>query len=376
MAIMPLLFLFLWWSGRVRQRLMASFIQSRLLSSLTVGLSPARRTLRLWLVGLSMALIFLALARPQWGFGYREVQQRGLDIVIAMDTSRSMLAEDAQPNRLARAKLAALDLRRMAEADRIGLVAFAGVAFLQMPMSTDPDAFRQHLESLDTTLLPQGGTALTGAIQTTRAAFKDSGLDNHKALVLFTDGEDHDGEAVEAAREAAKQGLTVFTVGVGTTQGELIPLRDAKGRTDFIKDENGNAVRSRLNESLLKELSAAGKGFYLPLSTPNSMEVLYQRGLAPLPKRDFQTTLTRQYFERFQWFLGLALLLLVIERILPDRAHPKRPVTGKPVGAITAAGLAFLLLTVSTAQASPSAARNHFEAGRFKNALTEYERLL
>jgi Ca-activated chloride channel family protein len=133
-------------------------------------------------------------------------------------------------------------------------------------------------------LLPQGGTALAEAIQTARTAFKEAGEENHRALVLFTDGEDHDGQAIEAAAQAAKEGLVVFTIGLGSPNGELIPVRDAKGRVDFIKDENGNAVKSRLNESLLQDIAKAGKGFYLHLAGAGGMEMLYERGLAPLPQ--------------------------------------------------------------------------------------------
>jgi len=372
----PAMILFLWWSRRTRERLTLKFIPARLVESLILGVSTRRRKFRATLLVVAVALALIALARPQWGFSYREVQQRGLDIIVALDTSRSMLAEDAAPNRLARAKLAAMDLRRIAEADRIGLIAFAGTAFLQMPMSTDPGAFSQHIDSLDTTVLPQGGTALTEAIQAALGAFKDSQLDNHKALILFTDGEDHDGEAIQAAREAAKQGLTVFTIGVGTTQGELVPVRDAKGRLDFIKEENGNAVKSRLNEQLLRDLAQAGKGFYLALSTPNAMEALYQRGLASLPKREFQTSMTRQYVERYQWFLGLALLGLLIEWLVPDRRRPAPVPSALRPKAVLALLLFLVLGLPESSWATPSAARKHFEAGRYKNALAEYERLL
>jgi Ca-activated chloride channel family protein len=383
LGLIPLLGVFLWWSWRQRQRLITQFVQSRLLAVLTVGVSRRRQQLRLWLLVLGVTATLVALARPQWGFGYQEVKQRGLDIIIALDTSKSMLAEDVAPNRLARAKLAALDLRRLSRSDRMGLVAFAGSAFLQMPMSIDEDVFRQHLESLDTSTLPQGGTAIAEAIQTARNAFKVGGGENHRALVLFTDGEDHDSAAVDAAREAAKEGLHIFTIGVGTPGGELLRIRDAKGRTEFIKDENGNAVKSRLNEALLQELAQAGGGFYLQLSGTGAMEMLQERGLAPLPKMDFQATVMRQYFERFQWFLGLALLLVIAELFVPDRKPPVRVATGSAmrIAASRATSPALLLaallaLLPRPAGASPSSAARDYEAGKFKTALNEYQRLL
>src|SRR5204862_7368046 len=157
------------------------------------------------------------------------------DIVVAIDTSRSMLAEDVAPNRLSRAKLAALDLRKLAKADRMGLVAFAGTAFLQCPLSSNDEAFRQSINELNVNIIPQGGTAIAEAIQSARTAFKEKS-ENHKVLVLFTDGEDHDGQALDAAKEAAKDGLRIFTIGVGTANGEQLRITDARGRSELIKD--------------------------------------------------------------------------------------------------------------------------------------------
>ena len=176
----------------------------------------------------AVTIVLLALARPQWGFDWEEARQRGLDVVVAIDTSRSMLAADIPPNRLARAKLAALDLKRLARADRVGLVAFAGSAFLQCPLSFDDEAFRQSVNALDVNIIPVGGSAIAEAIETARAAFKEKN-DNHKVLVLFTDGEDNDGRAVEAAEAAAKDGMRIFTIGVGSANGELLRIIDGKG---------------------------------------------------------------------------------------------------------------------------------------------------
>src|SRR6185295_8691540 len=157
-----------------------------------------------------------ALARPQWGFTWEEAKQRGLDIIVAIDTSRSMLATDIAPNRITRAKLAALELMQKAKNDRLGLVAFAGSAFLQCPLTLDEEAFRQSVNALDIDVIPQGGTAISEAITVSLEAYKDS-EDNHKIMILITDGEDHEEGVLEAAEEAAKAGMHVFTIGVGTT---------------------------------------------------------------------------------------------------------------------------------------------------------------
>src|SRR6266487_5075354 len=185
---------FLGWAWRRKQRLIAQFVQSRLLAQLTVGVSPLRQKIRLGLVVLAVAAALLALARPQWGFDWEEAKQRGLDIVVAIDTSRSMLAEDVRPNRLARAKFAALDLLKEAKNDRLALVPFAGATFLQCPLTLDEQAFRQSVEALEVGIIPVGGTALTEAIETALTAFKENN-ENYKILVLFTDGEDHDSGA-------------------------------------------------------------------------------------------------------------------------------------------------------------------------------------
>src|SRR5438270_3220914 len=285
LLIVPALMAFFWWSWREKQRVLDQFVNPRLLPQLMSGISPRLQRLHWCLLLGAAALLVVALARPQWGFDWEEVRQRGLDIVVAIDTSRSMVAEDVQPNRLTRAKLAALDLRKLAKADRMGLVAFAGTAFLQCPLSADDEAFRQSIDELNVNIIPQGGTAVAEAIQTARMAFKDK-TDNHKVLVLFTDGEDHDGHAVEAAKEAAKDGMRIFTIRVGTRNGELLRVTDARGRSDYIKDPEGNVVKSRLDEGLLTQIAEATGGFYLLLGGARTIEALYETGLAPMPKSE------------------------------------------------------------------------------------------
>jgi Ca-activated chloride channel homolog len=375
---LPLLGLFLWWSWRRKQFLTSQFVQSRLLAHLTVGLSRTIQKARLWLLVLAVGFIFVALARPQWGFAWEEAKQRGLDIVVAIDTSRSMLAEDIAPNRLERAKLAALDLVRLAKRDRLGLIAFAGTAFLQCPLTLDDEAFRQSINQLNVGIIPQGGTALAEAIQTASSAFKDE-KDNHKVLVMFTDGEDHDSGALEAAERAAHEGLRIFTVGVGTPNGELLRQKDDKGNLNYIKDDQGNVVKSRLNQALLTQIATAANGFYLPMTGSSTVDVLYQRGLAPLPKNESTSKLIRMYHERFQWPLGLAILLLLLEMFLPDRKRVSRneaimSATNPELRKIVA--LLVLGLTTATTLASPGKALRDYEAGHYKDAYQEYLDLL
>lgn len=374
--MLTVLGLFLIWAWRTRQRLLTQFIQARLLDQLSATVSKPRQKARLVLLFSGIAFIALALARPQWGMAWEETRQRGLDIVVAIDTSRSMLANDIAPNRLTRAKLAALDLMREAKSDRLGLVAFAGTAFLQCPLTLDDEAFRQSIEAIDTTIIPQGGSALSQAITTALTAFANE-EDNYKVLVIFTDGEDHEAGAVEAAREAAGKGLRIFSVGVGTAEGELLRVTGPNNTSEFLKDDAGNAVKSRLNEGLLREIASAANGFYLPLRGADVVETLYERGLAPLPKSELATKFVRRFHERFQWPLAAGILFLTAEMLLSDRRRQtsqamKNQPTRKVSGAVAAACFFGVCLS---AVASPGSARKDFEAGRYRESLEEYRRL-
>ena len=297
--------------------------------------------------------------------------------MVAIDTSRSMLATDVAPNRLRRAQLAALDLKRLARADRLGLVAFAGGAFLQCPLTLDDEVFRQSVDALDVNIIPQGGTALSEAIAAAKGAFKKDN-DNHKVLVLFTDGEDHDGDALDAAKAAGKEGLRIFTVGVGTSGGELLRTVDVSGRSEFIKDADGNAVKSRLNEKLLQDMAQETGGFFMLLSGANTMNVLYERGLAPLPKGDLASQQIKRPHERFQWLLGIAIALLLAEVLLPERGKASSRSKPQAAGAVTASLAALLLFLAATeaAHASTPAALKEYESGNFQSAQAGFEMLL
>lgn len=372
LLLVPAMTAFLVWAWRRKERLISQFVQSRLLAELTVGVSKSRQKARLGLLVAALTLVILALARPQWGFKWEEATQRGLDIVVAIDASRSMLARDLKPNRLERAKLAAMDLMRLAQTDRLGLVTFAGTAFLQCPLTLDEEAFRQSLDAIEPGIMPQGGTSLAETIGVALGAFKNEG-DNYKILVLFSDGEDHEEGALEAAQSAAKDDLRIFTIGVGTPEGELIPVAGPDGREDYLKDSSGNVVKSRLNETLLQQIAGAASGFYLNLRGVDTIETLYQRGLAPLPKGEFTARLVRRYYERFYWPLLLAVVLLLVEMFLPE--HKRR---GRGRGVTTAAtGVAavLLLLGARPASASSSEARQKFEAGKFEESFAEYRKL-
>jgi Ca-activated chloride channel family protein len=372
---LPALVLFFWRASRRRQQLLAQFIQARLLSALTIGVSPARRKIRFGCLVTAVALLIIALGRPQYGFDLQKVEQRGLDIVVAIDTSKSMLAEDIAPNRLERAKLAALDLMQRSKSDRLGLVAFAGDAFMECPLTFDNTAFQQCVQALNVNTLPQGGTAIATAIQTAQAAFKEG--DHFKVLVLFTDGEDNvnSGEALAAAQDAARAGLKIFTVGIGTATGTLLRITDANGNSDYIRDPDGNVVKSHLNETLLQQIAAATGGFYLPLRGANTMQTICARGLAPLPRVEGEERLVRRYHEQYRWPLAAAVLLLLTEMFLPERKRPAVQGPSSKVKAPAVAALVGILFLPMDAPASPSSALREYNAGHYTNALQEFERL-
>lgn len=380
LAAVPCLVAFFVWVWRRKQAAMALFVPTRLFDSLLGGYSAQREKVRYALLGAAVFFGLLTLSQPRWGFTWEEVRQRGLDVVVAVDTSRSMLAPDVPPTRIERARLACIDLMRVAKTDRLGLVAFAGSAFLQCPLTFDDEAFRMSLSAIDTGVIPQGGSSIAEAIRTATEAFKKD-EDNHKVLILMTDGEDHEEGAVEAAKEAAKAGFKIFTIGVGTPNGELLSYRDERGRQEYVRDEEGNIVRSKLNENLLREIATAANGFYLPLTGAKTMETLYEQGLAALPKTESSSKFVQRFQERYQWPLAIVIALLIMEWLLQGVPVKEKSVTtvaakGGKAGPRVATAALVICLTANVASASPAQARRSFESGEYKAALEEYQRLL
>ncbi len=380
LVIPPALTLFLWWRERVRRGLLTQFINARLLPQLTAGLSPRRRKIKFTLWILAAALLIVALARPQYGFDLQKIQQRGLDIVVAIDTSKSMLAQDIAPDRLERAKLAALELMQDAASDRLALVAFAGDAFLECPLTYDNTAFQQSVQALNVNTLPLGGTSLASAINTALTAFKAGA--GHEVLVLLTDGEDNVDEAaaLAAAQKAAQAGVKIFTVGIGTTAGAILRYTDASGNLLYVRDPDGNVVKSHLNESLLRQIAKITGAFYLPLRGADTMDVLYARGLAPLPKSENEERLIKHYHEQYRWPLAAALLLLLTELFLPERSVPnaariKLPNPQSQAVPATVAVLMIIFLLPARAGASAAGALRDYQSGHYTNALAEFTRL-
>jgi len=356
-----------------RQRVaLTQFASARLLNKLTSSVSTSRRLVKRVLFTLGVGLLFTALARPQAGFEFQETHRKGLELLFAVDTSKSMLAQDVKPDRLTRAKLAVTDLVAKLNGDGVGLVAFAGTAFLQCPVTLDYDAFRGSLDALDVNVIPRGGTNIASAIHEAEAVFKTRSAAD-KILVLITDGEDLDGEAVGAAQAAATDGVKIFAVGVGSKTGELVPIPSETGGTDFAKDENGKLVKSHLDEATLKKIAEASGGIYQPLGGQGEgLAAIYEQGLSSFARRDLSSREAKVPLEKFHWALLAALACFVGELLIGNRRKvrtPKQTMTLRP--ATTAAALA-LFAGVASAQASPQTAEQAYQKGDFAASAQEY----
>jgi Ca-activated chloride channel family protein len=323
LAIPLLAVLFLRAEKRAILRL-REFVSERLLPSLARTVDRRRRSVRFALTLLGLALAVAALAQPRWGYTYDDAKRKGLDLILAVDTSRSMLSNDVLPNRLQRVKLAAQDLINELQGDRVGLVAFAGRAFLQAPLTIDYDAAVEAINDLDTTTIPEGGTNISDAIDLAGRTFGKSAIGN-RAVIVFTDGEELSGDAAKTAKAAADAGVRIFTVGVGTPEGSLIPLNGEGGGTSFVKDSKGQVVKSKLDEKRLREIAESTGGFYLHLEDgPRTMKQLFTEGLATMQAGDIDARLSRRPIERYYWPLGAAIFFLVVSfcRVQARRNRP------------------------------------------------------
>lgn len=318
LLLVPLAVAFFVWAFRRRRRALEEFAEPRLLAVISPDRDERRRYWRAGLSIAALASLAIALAGPKWGFQWQEVKREGIDLIVAIDTSRSMLAQDVKPNRIGRAKLAVQDLVKQLQGDRIGLVAFAGSAFVQCPLTLDYMAFLESLRSTDVGIIPRGGTALAEAIKVSLGAFEGR-QGKHAALVMITDGEDNEGDVDAAAKEAAERGIKVFTVGIGTPEGELIQIKD-KGQSTYVKDRKGQVVKSRLNNESLQNIASTTGGAYLQAQGADfGLDKLYLEHISTMEKRELESTIERRYKEQFQWPLGVALVLLAIESLIGNR---------------------------------------------------------
>ena len=399
--LLPALGLVFLVARRSRTKALARFAPAeRARAAIAGSLDSGRRRLRSGLVLAAVALLGLALARPCWGEHWEKVERRGADVVIALDVSRSMLADDLKPSRLERAKREIRDLVEAARVhgggDRIGLVAFAGVASTVCPLTLDYGTFDLFLDGTSPNSVSVGGTSIAAALRQSRRAL-DGGEHGRGAVVLITDGEDLDGDALQAAAELAKAGVAVHTVGIGTRQGSLIPIETAQGAKSFVKDEAGKPVLSRRQDELLGKIAQTTGGQFLPASDGGlSLDPLYEQVFSPLEKTAHGEIREKHFEERFQWFLGVAMGLVAAAALVNERRRTARnkqqvqvaagrgvaPRSTKRVGRLAAStaalGIALLVPGVASAADDPHEAVREgnrlLAAGDADKALHAYEK--
>ncbi len=308
----------------LRRRDLARFADEALLGRLLAGIRPGRRFLRAALRIAALVLLVGALLDPRFGTEYETVEQRGVDVVVVLDVSKSMLAEDAKPNRLERARQYIGDLVQALGGDRVALVAFAGVPELKCPLTVDHGAFRLALAAAEPKSAPRGGSLLGDAIRFAGQAFVDR-VSDHKAIVVFSDGEDQGSEAVEAAKNLREElSVPIYTVGIGdTVDGARIPI-EAPGGRQYVTFE-GQQVWSKMNPDLLREVALASGGAFIPVGTGTvDMGRLYAERIEPIAGRQFEPVTLKRRTPRYQWFAGLSLLMLVGEWLVGDGQRKRR----------------------------------------------------
>ena len=378
-------------ANRRRRQALRLFAASHLVAALTGNISNFKRLLKSVLLTSAVALLFVAMARPHLLFDWSEEKRTGLDVLIAVDCSRSMLTEDVKPSRIERAKLAISDFADRLPDNRLGLIAFAGDAFLECPLTLDHEAFSEAVSDLDTETIPRPGTDIATAIDLAVDAQK-SQPNNQKFLILVTDGEDLEGRVLDAAKNAAQTGLKIFTIGVGTPNGGRIPEHDDSGNvTSYQQDNTGQEVISKLDENTLRQVAEITGGAYAPLGQRGEgLDDIYSRYIGPLPKQSHEEKREKIRFERFEWPLTLAILFLVWEFLLNERAASpqaalpagqlRRPVRRRKtrnapaLTSMIAFGI-FISGVFGPARASDTdAAEKAYKSGQYEQAMEDYQK--
>jgi Ca-activated chloride channel family protein len=313
----PLLIAFFFWAEKRRKALSAKFVDSSLLPKLISPDVTKQRHTKIKFLMWGFLFLIIALAQPRWGFQWEDLKQRGVDIIVAIDVSNSMRATDIKPNRLERAKHKVTDLLRMLNGDRVGVVAFAGTSFLHCPLTLDYQATEMFLSALDTDLIPLQGTALGHAIETSIQAFSTKEKKS-KAIILITDGEDHEGTVTKSIEKAKIEGVKIFVIGIGRDEG--VPVPDPKGN-GFKRNQSGEIVLSKINEPLLEKIAVDTGGVYVrSVLGDRDLQTIYLDQIQQsLEKKELKSSRRKRWTERFQWLIFVGLLCLVGERWIREK---------------------------------------------------------
>jgi len=316
LAVIPVVIILYWLSARRKRKLLKEFGDQSLIQELMPDHSKSRPIIRLVLLLIAVAFFVLGIAGPEFGTKLQQKKHRGVEIIIALDVSNSMLAEDIQPSRLERAKQAISKMVDNLQNDRIGLVMFAGEAYIQLPITSDYISAKMFLQTINTNSVPVQGTAIGAAINLAARSFT-ADFKGDKAIILITDGENHEDDALGAVKAAAEKGIVVHTIGVGLPQGAPVP--DGTGTKNYLKDGQGNVVISKLDEVMLNEISGAGNGLYVRANnTQLGLNTVFDK-VKKMSKAEYESKIYAEYENQFQWPFGIALFFLVLEMLILDR---------------------------------------------------------
>lgn len=319
LLIIPVLAMFFAWARFTRKRALRRFGNQNIIRDLMPLASKSRPVFKFILLMLALAFFITGAARPQFGSKLKKVEREGVEIIIAIDVSNSMMAEDIQPNRLDRAKRAISRMIDRLKDDKIGLIVFAGEAYIQLPVTTDYNSAKLFLEAIDTDIVPRQGTAMGTAINLAIRSFTPGETAN-KAIIIITDGENHEDDPVSAAKEALKNGIIVHTIGMGLPQGSPIPVQQ-NGQTEYMRNNDGEVIITRLNETMLEQVSAAGNGIYVRANNAQvGLNVLFDE-INKLEKEEMDTLVYSEYDDQFQYFFAAGLLLLLIDFIILEKKN-------------------------------------------------------
>lgn len=334
LAVIPLMVVVFAFRQRHKRQVLSLFASSGMMGRLQPSASHRRPWIKLTLISLGTAMLIVALANPQSGSSLTEGEQKGIDMAVCIDVSNSMLAQDMKPNRMIRSKQAIQTLINQLGGDRVSLVVFAGRAYIEMPLTNDYSATKMFLDQIGTDLISEQGTAIGDAISKGMATlgYGMEGNDDQpqwepnksRAIVIISDGENHEDDAIEAAKEAADQGIMVCTIGIGSPNGSQIPITDRNGNvTDWRRDFDGNIVTTYLNEEMLRDIAKAGNGIYANVSNGNAAIDQIVKHLSRLESQKFGTQQFASYKSQFQYPLALGLLLLFLELFIYEQRNPK-----------------------------------------------------
>jgi Ca-activated chloride channel homolog len=327
LLLVPLLIGFFIWAYQRKQAALQRFASLSLIGKLAPSAGLSRQVWKWTLFIAAVCFLILALTRPKFGVKMEMIERKGIDIMVALDISESMLAEDIAPNRIDRAKHEITKLIDLLKGDRFGLIVFAGESFVQCPLTLDYGAAKMFLDAVNTGWVQIQGTAIGDAIQQAASAFQSKSK-KYKVLIILSDGEDHEGNAIEAAKKAVEEGVRIYTVGIGSENGVPIPI--SRGGNDIVykKDKGGNLVMTKLDPEILDRIAREGNGKYFSAGTNLDLTGIYSE-ISKLEKKDLESRELEIYEEQYQIFLFIALMLLIVEFFIPERIRPKQEWRGR-----------------------------------------------